>query len=165
MTDEKTIVPKQEVMYFRLTTGDELVGYRLGEDEESTIVVIKSPMLLSEVLNPMTQSVSITLSKFMIFSDYDVLPIKNEHIISMTRVIPELEEFYHSSVTFNREVASKEVASELARANRATKYAIETERHEEGDEKLNMYYDDDDDEELLDELLSGGGLPSNTTIH
>jgi len=161
MTDEKPVVPKQEVMYLRLTTGDELVGCRLGEDEESTMVVIKSPMLLSEVLNPMTQSVSITLSKFMIFGSYEVLPIKNEHIISMTRVIPELEEFYHSSVTFNREVASKEVASELARANRATKYAIDTERNE-GEEDLDLELED---EELMDELLSGGGLPSNTTIH
>lgn len=165
---EETIVPKQKIMYFRLITGDELVGSCLGEDSNRTMVVIKQPMVLSEVLNPVTQSVSLTLSKYMIFGNYEVVPIRNEHIVSMTRVIPELEEFYHSSVIFNNEVSSKEIASELARANMATKIATklrdseqEYEIVEEEDGFLLDLLDDDDAAEIQVSRV----LPSNTTIH
>ncbi len=158
---EETTVPKQKIMYFRLITGDELVGSCIGEDPDQTMVVIKQPMVLSEVLNPITQSVSLTLSKYMIFGNYEVVPIRNEHIISMTKVIPELEEFYHSSVLFNDEVSSKEIAKELARANRATKIATKPQEYEfdEEDDLLDLF----DDDEL--EIPMNRVLPSNTTIH
>ena len=163
MKDEepKKEVPKQKIMYFRLITGDELVGSCLGEDPDRTMVVIKQPMVLSEVLNPITQSVSLTLSKYMIFGNYEVVPIRNDHIVSMTKVIPELEEFYHSSVLFNDEVSSKEIAKELARANRATKNATRPQEYEfdEEDELLDLF----DDDEL--EIPMNRMLPSNTTIH
>lgn len=165
---EETIVPKQQIMYFRLVTGDELVGNCLGEDPDQTMVVIKQPMVLSEILNPITQSVSITLSKYMIFGNYEVVPIRNDHIVSRTRVIPELEEFYYSSVIFNNEVSSKEVAKELARANKATKgvprtFIVDDYEINEEDEILFSLIDDDEDDEI--DIQVSRILPSNTTIH
>ena len=165
---EETIVPEQQIMYFRLVTGDELVGSCLGEDPDHTMVVIKQPMILSEIINPVTQSISITLSKYMIFSNYEVIPIKNVHIVSMTRVIPELEEFYHSSVIFSNEISSKEVAKELARANRVTKgttntFVVDEYEISEEDEFLLDFIDDEDDD--ITEISVSRILPSNTTIH
>ena len=154
MGDKDLEKPKAKIVYIRLITGDEIVGDCLGEDEESTMIILKSPMVMSEVINPYTHSIGITLSKYMIFGNHEVIPIKNDHIVTITTPIKELEDFYNSSVVFNEEIASKEVADELSRANRATKTAIIEERG-----NVNSDYVDAEDEE--GDLY----IPANTTLH
>jgi len=156
--------PKKQVLYIKLVTGDEIVGDCLGEDPNGTVVILKTPMLLSEVINPLSQTISITLSKYMIFGDYEFIPIKNTHIISMTKVVPELEDFYKSSVVFNQEVATKEIANELSRANMATKRALKNELSLSDDPFVDMLMDEDDEEELSLDLEEMTTTP-NTTIH
>ena len=111
---------------------------------------------MAEMLNPFTQSVAITLSKYMVFGSHEVLPIRMDHVISMTTPVKELEDFYNSSVVFCREVTNKEVAEELERANEATKAALTNERS-------HIKFD----EEVMKTATEGKNLvlPSNTNIH
>ncbi len=145
--------PKAKIVYIRLITGDEIVGDCLGEDETSTMIILKSPMVMSEVINPYTHSLGITLSKYMIFGNHEVIPIKNDHIVTITTPVKELEEFYNSSVVFNEEIACREIAEELSRADKATRVAIMEERENVGIDEIEV-------EE--DSILY---IPANTTLH
>lgn len=148
---------EQHIVYLRLITGDEIVGECIGELENSEpqTIILKSPMVMSEILNPYTQSMSITLSKYMVFGSHDVMPIRMDHVVSMTTPIKELEDFYNTSVVFNQEIANKEVAEEIERANEATITVINSERkNADFDEKITT---EAEGKNLI--------LPSNTNIH
>ncbi len=157
MDNEDFDKQEQHIVYLRLITGDEIIGECIGELEDShpQTIILKSPMVMSEMVNPYTQSLSITLSKYMVFG-CEVMPIRMDHIVSMTSPMKELEDFYNTSIVFNREIADKEIIEELERATESTKMTINTERKNA------------DFEEKIDQIETEGKnivLPSNTNIH
>ena len=154
-TDEDPIEEiEQKIVYIKLVTGDEVVGDCLGEDDKQTVVIIKHPMVMAEIVNPYTQAVGLTLARYSLCGPgHYVVPFKHEHIVTMTPVVDEMVSFYNNSVTFHKEIADKNVLEELESASAATKSAVMCERKQR---------------DFEDEIIKHATniiIPSNTSIH
>ncbi len=142
---------KNQLLYLKLSNGDDIVGDCLGEDEGHTMVFIKYPMLIAEVVNPLTQTLYLMLSKYMVFGKDAVIPIKTDQIIMMSFAMDEMKSFYNNSVVYHREIGEKTIIRELNKGNEQIVSYINDER--------------EDFEEVLDTFSDDLVVPSNTNIH
>src|ERR1043165_7424154 len=115
---------RSQICYLKLATGDEVIGECLGETitedgENKSYVVIKSPMLMSEIANPYTQSTQVALSKYIPLGEYEVLPVERKDIIFILPVVKEMEDFYTSSVVYTRQFVGQHIKEELKRSTKA----------------------------------------------
>lgn len=148
------IEPTPQIVYIRLLSGEEVIGLCLGEDPQKDVVVLKAPMLMSEMINPYNQSQAIVLSKFILFGDCEVIPIKNDQVVVMSTVLDEMQDFYNNSVLYTREFAHPYMLDELKQSNKAIKHAITS-------EQVKRF------KETSPELTGGRPVitPSNNTLH
>ncbi len=121
--DDGTPAP-QNVCYLRLCTGDEVIGDCLGETDDQKYVVIKYPMLVSEVSNPFTQATNVALSKYIPLGQFEVLPIDRKDIVFILPVVSEMRDFYNSSVIYTHEFVETHIRDELKRSTMAVNKAI-----------------------------------------
>jgi hypothetical protein len=102
------------VIHLRLVNGDEIIGDWIGIDDQNQFR-IKHPMAVSENI---AQGVSqVVLSRYIMFMDWEILPIKPEHIMTYSPVIPEMEAYYQNSVVYNQKVVMNNVMDELKKVN------------------------------------------------
>jgi hypothetical protein len=158
MTDKEDDLPalqQQNICYIRLSTGDEVIGDCLGETstEDTDYVVIKSPMLMSEVTNPFTQGTNVALSKYIPLGEFTVLPINRKDIVFILPVMKEMQDLYNSSVIYTTEFVDRHIRDELTRSTKAVNKAILV----------------DYEEKIEGEIVNMPGknviIPSNTYLH
>jgi len=129
--DLGTAIANSKVVHIRLVTGEELVGHCVGKDQANSVYIIKTPMLISDILNPMTQTHGMIMSRYLMYSHDEFVPIRQDHVVCMSVVVPQMEEFYNNSVYYNKEVITKSVVEELERINKTTRTAIASDQQED----------------------------------
>ena len=80
---------------------------------------LSSPMLLSERTDKTTGQSAMVLSRFLPFAadTAQVLPIAKDHIISMSRVFDELQQYYWNALDYNERNVQPKIKEEINRVN------------------------------------------------
>lgn len=92
-----------EIRHVRLTNGDEIFGH-VEEDEKAGGILVHRPMLSVRYQNP-DGSIGVGVTSYLPFQvpEKQVCFLKDEHIVTLTPVAQEVENFYHFNCHFSIE--------------------------------------------------------------
>jgi|SRR3990170_2774093 len=110
-----------QVKHLRLVNGDELIVELSGSTDNT--VLVKKPMLVSEVTDSKTKLSTIVLSKYIMFDDTDISLSKN-HIVTQSNVLDEIRSYYYNSIEYNKLFLEPAIKNELAKVNHIMKNMI-----------------------------------------
>jgi hypothetical protein len=106
---------EETVHHIRLLNGDEIIG-ELVETTNSELLISK-PMVVSEKEDPNTNISTIILSKYVLFEDDSAIPFQRNHVVTCTKVLPEIKKYYYNSVEFNNRFSEPVIRKEISRIN------------------------------------------------
>lgn len=105
-----------EPIHIRLVNGDELIGEL--ESTSNTEIMLKRPMLVSEVTDEKTKIATIVLSKYILFDDDQVFPFSKTHIVTQTNILDEIKSYYYNSIEYNSKFVEPVIRQELSKVNK-----------------------------------------------
>jgi hypothetical protein len=109
------MIEKGKPIHIRLINSDEIIG-ELQETTNDNII-IKKPMVVSEITDPKTNHTNVVLSKYVLFDNNEDVTLSRNHIITMTGVLKEIGEFYYNSIEFNAIHLEPKIVSNIASVN------------------------------------------------
>lgn len=99
------------ICHLRLTNGDEVFGKFVSFTGESYI--LDSPMVVESYEN------SITLSKYILFSDAKEIVFSMMHVVTVTQVYPQFERYYYASLEYSKRYIEEKVLDGISMTSRA----------------------------------------------
>lgn len=103
---------EEGIRHFRLINGDELIAEYLGEDNGRENHLLYCPMIARE-----NSDGSVVLTRFMPFSDDQAISIQKSHVISISTIRTEFEEYYHNSIKYTTKFLEPSIVAKVVRTN------------------------------------------------
>lgn len=102
------------IVHLRLVNGDEILCQILRKDK--TFITVKDALVVDEVKENETGRSSIFLSKYTLTGD-DTVKLKLDHVVTMTNVASEIEDYYKNSVEYSKNIIEPTKLSEIAKVS------------------------------------------------
>jgi len=153
----------QHVTHLRLVNGDEVVGELSGIT--NTEILIKKPMLVSEVTDERTKMSTIVLSKYVLFDENQDIHFSKSHVITKTHILDEIKVYYYNSIQYNTKFVEPVVKQELSKVNHVMENLLRQAAFEpilvRRPSKMSETYFDDEREDDGGRIL----VPGSNTLH
>jgi hypothetical protein len=103
-----------KVFHLRLVNGDEILCrvYR----QTKNVILVKDPLVVDEVKDNETGRSSIFLSKYTLSVENN-LSLKPEHVVTITPVAAEIEDYYKNSVEYSKNYIEPNKIAEIQKVS------------------------------------------------
>lgn len=109
---------KLRVYHAKLINGDDILGYYDGQIEESGHRFY-DPMIVEERINPNTGNAVMVLNQFSPFGEREEILLPASHVVFVTMVSEEYENYYRISKTYNKKYVYPAQMKELSKVTDA----------------------------------------------
>jgi hypothetical protein len=102
------------VFHLRLLNGDEILCQVIRKDK--AFITVQDALVVDEVKDNETGRSSIFLSKYTLTGD-DKVKLRVDHVVTMTNVAPEIEDYYKNSVEYSKNYIEPTKLTEIAKVS------------------------------------------------